>query len=90
MVKHSKQKGGNILDTMVAVGVGAYAAKSSSTFSGLLWKLATYGLILVAILIAVYAVLRVLRISTETFVPLAPSAEGDKKVVTPAGNVILY
>ena len=26
----------------------------------------------------------------EGFVPMFPSAEGDKKVVTPAGNVILY
>jgi hypothetical protein len=90
MAKYGKQKGGNILDTMVAVGVGAYAAKTSSSFSGLLWKLAQYTLILIAILLAVWVVLRVFRVSTETFVPIAPSAEGDKKTVTPAGNVIMY
>jgi hypothetical protein len=90
MARYGKQKAGGLLDTMVAVGVGAYAAKTSSTFSGLLWKLAQYTLVLVAILLAVWVVLRVFRVSTETFVPIAPSAEGDKKTVTPAGNVIMY
>jgi hypothetical protein len=90
MARHGKQKAGGLLDTMVAVGVGAYAAKTSTSMSGLLWKLATYALVLIAILLAVYVVLRVLRISTETFVPIAPSKEGDEKVTTPAGNVILY
>jgi len=35
-------------------------------------------------------VLGLLRVSTETFVPVAPSKEGDAKTVTPAGNVIMY
>jgi hypothetical protein len=28
--------------------------------------------------------------STENFVPITPSDKGDKKVETPAGNVILH
>lgn len=32
----------------------------------------------------------VLLTKKEKFTPTVPSAEGDKKVVTPAGNVIMY
>ncbi len=85
-----KQKGGDMFETLFASGVGAYAAKNSSSMGGLLWTLVKYALVIVAIVLAVYVVLGLLRIGTETFVPVAPSAEGDKKVVTPAGNVILY
>jgi hypothetical protein len=87
-----KQKGGEdgFLSSMFAAGVGAYAAKNSSSMGDLLWKLAKYALVIIAILIAVYIVLGLLRIGTETFVPVAPSKEGDEKVTTPAGNVIMY
>lgn len=85
-------KGGFLdLTTMVSSGIGAYAAKKSGNMSGLLWTLAKYALVIVAILLAVQVVVALLRVaSVETFVPVTPSAEGDKKVVTPAGNVIMY
>lgn len=85
-----KQKGGQFIENMFSAGVGAYAAKNSSSMGGLLWTLAKYALIIVGILLAIYVVMGLLRVGTETFVPVAPSREGDEKVVTPAGNVIMY
>jgi hypothetical protein len=84
---------GGFLDvtTMVSAGIGAYAAKKSGNMSGLLWTLAKYALVVIGILLAVQVVAVLLKISSvETFVPVSPSAEGDKKVMTPAGNVIMY
>jgi len=91
MARH-KQKGGedSFIGNMFAAGVGAYAAKNATSMGGLLWTLAKYALVIIAILLAVYIVLGLLRVSTETFVPVAPSREGDAKTVTPAGNVIMY
>ncbi len=84
------KKGGFVdLTTMVSAGVGAYAAKGSKDMKGLLWTLAKYVLVIVAIVLATRIVLRLLGMEMFT-VPLKPSAEGDKKEVTPAGNVILY
>ena len=85
-------KGGedSFIGTMAAAGLGAYAAKNSSSMGGLLWTLGKYALIIIGILLAVYVVMGLLRVGTETFVPIAPSKEGDEKVVTPAGNVIMY
>lgn len=85
-------KGGFIdLTTMVSSGIGAYAAKKSGGMASLLWTLAKYALVIIAIVLAVQVVAVLLKIaSTEQFVPVSPSAEGDKKVTTPAGNVIMY
>lgn len=85
-------KGGFIdLTTMVSSGIGAYAAKKSGGMASLLWTLAKYALVIIAIVLAVQVVAVLLKIaSTEQFVPVSPSAEGDKKVMTPAGNVIMY
>lgn len=44
----------------------------------------------VAILIGVLVVTRLFAMTTERFVPVVPSPEQDKKVMTPAGNVITY
>jgi hypothetical protein len=41
-------------------------------------------------LAAIVAFLVMVPTKTEKFSPVAPSKEGDKKEVTPAGNVILY
>ncbi len=85
------KKGGFVdLTTMFSSGLGAYAAKNSTSMGGLLGTLVKYALVILGILIAVYAVLGLARLGTETFVPVAPSKEGDEKVVTPAGNVIMY
>jgi hypothetical protein len=85
------KKGGFVdLTTMFSSGVGAYAAKNATSMGGLLWTLAKYALVIVGIVIAVYVVLGLMRVATETFVPTVPSKEGDQKVMTPAGNVIMY
>jgi FtsH-binding integral membrane protein len=82
------KKGGGFLETMVASGVGAYAAKNSSSMKGLLFTLAKYVLVIVVVSFLIMFVLR--SISTENFVPVTPSKAGDEKVTTPAGNVILH
>jgi len=73
---------------MVASGVGAYAAKNSSSMKGLLWTLAKYVLVIVVVSFILFSVLRMM--STENFVPVTPSKTGDDKTETPAGNVILH
>ena len=93
MARGRKMKGGDndVLGTMLGTGLGVYAAKNATSMSGLLWTLAKYALVIVAILIAVAVVMSLLRVATtDHFVPIAPSKEGDEKVVTPAGNVIMY
>ena len=82
------KRGGGFLETMVASGVGAYAAKNSSSMKGLLWTLAKYILVIVVVSFILFSVLRMM--STENFVPLTPSKTGDDKTETPAGNVILH
>ena len=82
------KKGGGFVETMVAAGVGAYAAKNSSSMKGLLWTLAKYILVIVVVSFILFSVLRMM--STENFVPLTPSKTGDDKTETPAGNVILH
>ena len=84
-------KGGFIdLTTMFSSGVGAYAAKKSTSMGGLVWTLIKYALVIIGIVLLVGVLMGLIRIGTETFVPTVPSAEGDKKTVTPAGNVIMY
>ena len=87
-------KGGDndIISTLFASGVGAYAAKNSNSMSELLWTLAKYALVILAILLAISLVMWLLGmvVPKEGFVPTTPSKEGDAKAVTPAGNVILY
>ena len=86
-------KKGGFVDpiTMVSSGIGAYAAKKSNSMTGLLMTLGKYALVIIGIVLAIYVVSALLRVaSVETFVPVTPSAEGDKKVMTPAGNVITY
>jgi hypothetical protein len=53
-----RMKGGenDFLSTMVASGVGAYAAKQSTSMGGLLWTLFKYGLVVVLILVGVSVV----------------------------------
>jgi hypothetical protein len=87
-------KGGedSFIGNMFAAGVGAYAAKNSNSMGELLWTLAKYALVIIAILLAVSLVMWLLGmlVPKEGFVPTAPSKEGDAKVTTPAGNVIMY
>lgn len=88
-----KMKGGDsdFLTTLFASGLGAYAAQNSSSMSGLFGKLAKYALTFIAIVVGLYIVVYLFTKATEGFmVPVKPSAEGDEKVMTPAGNVIMY
>jgi hypothetical protein len=82
------KKGGAFIETMVASGIGAYAAKSSSSMKGLMWTLGKYVLVVLLVSFLIMFVLRAM--STENFVPITPSAKGDEKVTTPAGNTILH
>lgn len=82
---------GDFIGNMFAAGVGAYAAKNATSMGGLLWTLAKYALVILAILFVVFLVMMLLGGVQERFgVPVAPSKTGDEKKVTPAGNVILY
>jgi hypothetical protein len=82
------KKGGAFIETMVAAGVGAYAAKKSSSMKGLLFTLAKYVLVVVVVSFILFFVLKMM--STENFVPLTPSPTGDQEITTPAGNKILH
>lgn len=85
------KKGGFLdLTTMVSAGIGSYAAKKSPTMTSLVWTLLKYVVVVVAVVVGLRVVMGLLRLGTEMFVPVAPSKEGDKKEVTPSGNVILY
>lgn len=93
MARKTTMKGGedSFIGNMFAAGVGAYAAKNSTSMGGLLWTLGKYALVIIAILIGIGVVLAILRaVTTDHFVPVAPSKEGDERVMTPAGNVIMY
>ncbi len=86
----TKQKGGDFISNMFASAIGAYAAKNSTSMGGLLWKVTKYALVILGIILALLVVMRLLTMGKEGFVPTTPSAEGDKKYMTPAGNVVLY
>lgn len=87
----TKQKGGDFVSMLFASGLGAYAAKQSSSMRSLGWTLLKYAAVFIAVSVVVYIVLIALGISiTETFTPMKPSAEGDNKAETGAGNTLLY
>jgi hypothetical protein len=84
-------EGDSIITGLFTSGIGAYAAKNSNSMGELLWTLAKYSLVIIGILVAIWLVSWLIRAATrDTFVPIAPSKEGDEKVTTPAGNVIMY
>lgn len=89
MTKH--QKGGDALTTLFASGLGAYAAKQSTSMRSLLFTLLKYGLAIVVVSLIIFFLASTF-LGREGFftLPQKPSAEGDKKLVTPAGNVIMY
>jgi hypothetical protein len=89
MTKH--QKGGNAITTLFASGLGAYAAKQSGSMRSLLFTLAKYAVVIFVLSLVVFFLASTI-LGREGFwtPPLKPSPEGDKKLVTPAGNVIMY
>jgi hypothetical protein len=92
---------GGFIDTMVSAGIGAYAAKKSSSMKGLLLTLFKYAVVIVVVFLAVGAVAKLLGYSERfTILPnsptdprypgvaVAPSESQESGYVrTPAGNV---
>ena len=83
-------KGGNVLSAL-EIGAAVFAAKKSNTFGGFVWTFLKYiflifvGLFVISVVLMAFGLIK-----REHFVPIAPSKEGDEKVRTPAGNVIMY
>ena len=91
MKKSMKGGDSDFLTTLFASGLGAYAAKGSSSMGGLFGTLLKYALVFIVVILVLYLVMSAFGMVSEGFmVPVKPSAEGDEKVVTPAGNVIMY
>jgi len=83
------KKGGAYIETFAAAAMGAMAAKQATSYFGLLKTIVG---VAIAITLFWYILSYILRaLNVEYFsVPLKPSKEGDEKLVTPAGNVIIY
>jgi len=87
----ASKKGGGIGEALLT-GTAIFAATKARTYPGFLLSFAKYGLVLLAIALAVWIVAKALRI--EYFDDCAavggPSAGGDQKCTTAAGNVRIY
>lgn len=83
-------KGGGLITGIISSGIGAYAAKKSSSMTSLLWTVLKYSAVVVGLYVAFVLVMNAIGRPVENFVPVAPSEEQDQKVTTPAGNVITY
>lgn len=92
MVKKGMKGGDNdFVTTLFASGLGAYAAKNSTSMGGLFATLAKYALVFFGVLIVIFIIMYVFGRATEGFaVPVKPSPEGDERIMTPAGNVVMY
>jgi hypothetical protein len=83
------KKGGAYLETFVAAASGAYVAKQANSPFGLLKMVIAIVVVSFVLWYILGFILRALNVEYFS-VPLKPSEEGDKKLVTPAGNVIIY
>ncbi len=85
------KKGGSWGEALMT-GTAVFSALKAKDFQGFLISFVKYSIVIVALGALVWVVLGLLGVvSLERFsVPLAPSKEGDEKMVTPAGNVIMY
>jgi hypothetical protein len=84
-----KQKGGDLLSAL-EIGTAVFAAKNSRSFPQFLITFAKYALILIFVVFVIGLIFTILFGRDYFSVPIKPSAEGDAKKVTTAGNVILY
>jgi hypothetical protein len=91
MARGRKIRGGDMVDAL-QIGTAVYAAKNATSFGGFLWTFAKYALVLLGLFIVFWIVMFMLgtTFGKEQFVPIAPSKEGDERVRTPAGNLIMY
>jgi hypothetical protein len=84
-----KQRGGDLLSAL-EIGTAVFAAKNAKSYTNFLWLFGKYALMLIVVLF-VFGLVYSLVFGREFFsLPQKPSPEGDEKVVTPAGNVVLY
>jgi hypothetical protein len=85
------KKGGGFGDALLT-GTAFYAASKARTFPGFLGSFAQYSVIILAIFLAVWFVAKALRIEyfDECAAVGGPSAGGDQKCTTAAGNVRIY
>lgn len=87
-----KKTGGGFIEDMFAAGVGAYAAKKSSSMGGLLWTLVRYALVILVVGFVAYLLLGALG-GMERFTSQCPNGgtkqmrNGEEVCVTGAGNV---
>lgn len=82
------KKGGSWGNALMT-GTAVFSAMKAKDFQGFLISFLKYSLVIVLLGAVVMVVLRL--VGMERFsVPLAPSKEGDEKLTTPAGNVIMY
>jgi hypothetical protein len=92
MPKHGKRRGGGFIEDMFAAGVGAYAAKNSSSMGGLLWTLVKYAVVILVVGFAVWVILGALG-GMERFTSQCPNGgtktmkDGEEVCITAAGNV---
>jgi hypothetical protein len=85
------KKGGGIGEALLT-GTAIFAATKARTYPGFLLSFAKYGVILLAIFLAVWLVMKALRVEyfDECSAVGGPSAGGDQKCTTAAGNVRIY
>ena len=83
-------KGGSVVDAL-EIGAAVFAAKNATSFGGFVWTFLKYiAMIMVGLFVLGIVLYGFGLVKREHFVPVAPSKEGDEKVRTPAGNVIMY
>ncbi len=85
------KRGGGLGDALLT-GTAIFAATKAKTYPGFLTSFAKYGLVLLAIFLAVWVVMKALRIEyfDECSAVGGPSPGGDQKCTTAAGNVRIY
>lgn len=92
MAKGKGKRGGGFIEDMFAAGVGAYAAKNSTSMGGLLWTLVKYAAVILVVGFAVWVILGALGVA-ERFTEQCPNGgtktikDGESVCITPSGNV---
>ena len=92
MPKTGAKRGGGFIEDMFAAGVGAYAAKQSSSMTGLLGTLIKYAVVILVAGFVLFIILRALGM-VERFTEQCPNGgtktirNGEEVCITGAGNV---
>ena len=85
------KRGGGVGEALLT-GTAIFAATKAKTYPGFLLSFAKYGVILLAIGLGVWLVMKALRVEyfDECSAVGGPSPGGDQKCTTAAGNVRIY